>query len=61
MIEELYATMQRSPYFFSVDKLWQAYSVKFSEKIKSLFFVGKGYKEKTMKPLDFRALLHSSN
>ncbi|OJV78765.1 MAG: restriction endonuclease subunit R [Bacteroidia bacterium 44-10] len=41
MIEELYTAMQRSPYFFSVDKLWQAYSVKFSEKVKSLTSVKK--------------------
>jgi Type I site-specific restriction-modification system, R (restriction) subunit and related helicases len=36
MVEELYASMQRTPYFFTVDKLWQAYSVKFSDKVKSL-------------------------
>jgi type I restriction enzyme R subunit len=36
MIEELYAAMQQAPYFFTVDKLWQAYSVKFSDKVKSL-------------------------
>jgi type I site-specific restriction endonuclease len=31
MIEELYAAMHQAPYFFTVDKLWQAYSVKFSD------------------------------
>jgi type I restriction enzyme R subunit len=36
MVEELYATMQQTPYFFTVDKLWHAYSVKFSNKVKSL-------------------------
>jgi type I restriction enzyme R subunit len=36
MIEELYSAMQQAPYFFTVDKLWQAYSVKFSDKVKSL-------------------------
>ena len=36
MVEELYAAMQRTPYFFTVDKLWHAYSVKFSDKVKSL-------------------------
>ena len=36
MIEELYSAMQQSPYFFSIDKLWQVYSVKFSDKAKSL-------------------------
>jgi len=41
MIEELYAAMQRSPYFFTVDKLWQAYSVKFSDKVKSLTAIKK--------------------
>jgi len=41
MIEELYAAMQRIPYFFTVDKLWQAYSVKFSNKVKSLTAVKK--------------------
>jgi len=33
--------MQQSPYFFTVDKLWQAYSVKFSDKVKSLTAVKK--------------------
>jgi type I restriction enzyme R subunit len=28
--------MQQTPYCFTVDKLWQAYSVKFSDKVKSL-------------------------
>ena len=41
LVEELYAAMQRSPYFFTVDKLWQAYSVKFSDKVKSLTAVKK--------------------
>ena len=36
MVEELYAAMQQRPYFFTVDKLWHAYSVKFSGKVKSL-------------------------
>ena len=41
MIEELYATMQQTPYFFTMDKLWQAYSVKFSDKVKSLTAIKK--------------------
>ena len=36
MVDELYAAMQQKPYFFTVDKLWRAYSVKFSDKVKSL-------------------------
>ena len=36
MVEELYTTMQQSPYFFTIDRLWRAYSVKFSNKAKSL-------------------------
>jgi type I restriction enzyme R subunit len=36
MVEELYASMQQTPYYFTVDKLWQAYSVQFSNKVKSL-------------------------
>jgi len=41
MVEELYAAMQRTPYFFTVDKLWHAYSVKFSDKVKSLTAIKK--------------------
>jgi len=41
LVEELYVAMQQSPYFFSVDKLWQAYSVKFSDKVKSLTAIKK--------------------
>ena len=46
--------MGKNQYWKKAHKLYREYCVK------PLFFVGKGYKEKALKPLDLRALLNLS-